>query len=673
MAARLIQERDELVASGKRPHRVTEFFAGFAENSLRADLDHAAGRGMSERLRCEVRSYQLCKVDDTWAEAAHRDVSCFGQRATAAKIPYIAASQRLGQTLASVDKMSQAELRQFHECMRKRKAIGQLSPGPAKVLRPARMKPRALASRVYRFDAAALRDWGAEVGGALALLDDRPAKRRSIATRLQIDYLASAIADGELLSLPLVTEEVLARAQHTALVDMPALFHQEQDSKDSFFTIVDKGAGRKKQLRTAAQSQDAMARPVSLQRMAWWPAGVEREGERLVYHDGYPQIVDLLQLAPWLVMRGGLRRWRTAESGVVGCLALSEPEVVSAPTDWRLEETPALCLLESLALAGWMRGPPPLQHTVVSAKQFQVKDPIASRAYLRCLLGLDGLLGKMPFLRSDQPATYYSCVLASEQPRIIPCDRSPAEYKQLLASSLDESRLALLDDDRVDVAGPASPTSSDEVVVTVSTRATRGNPCVANLRRARGRGAKQEDWGSLVWSAAPAPQAKPALQDARNAATQQCEQAALEGPVSNSGAASSSDQAPPAAEPAGPAVELAALPLGDSNPTRKRSILEGSEVVEEAHGVFGQPGSYRRLIVSCAHHGTKKGSCRKTRSFGVRSSAQDLGDLEPYAFLGLWLREHAEFADSAAHKKYAPTAAQVRAYASEKAWLPAAV
>ena len=32
MAARLIQERDELVASGKRPRRVTEFFVGFAED-----------------------------------------------------------------------------------------------------------------------------------------------------------------------------------------------------------------------------------------------------------------------------------------------------------------------------------------------------------------------------------------------------------------------------------------------------------------------------------------------------------------------------------------------------------------------------------------------------------------------------------------------------------------
>ena len=75
MAAAWLQEHDDLVAAGQRPHRVTQFFCSRQDASLRADMQsHAAGRGMSDRLRCEIRAYQLCKVDDTWAEAAHRDI-----------------------------------------------------------------------------------------------------------------------------------------------------------------------------------------------------------------------------------------------------------------------------------------------------------------------------------------------------------------------------------------------------------------------------------------------------------------------------------------------------------------------------------------------------------------------------------------------------------------------
>ena len=66
------------------------------------------------------------------------------------------------------------------------------------------------------------------------------------------------------------------------------------------------------------------------------------------------------------------------------------------------------------------------------------------------------------------------------------------------------------------------------------------------------------------------------------------------------------------------------------------------------------------------HHATKGAPCRKTRAFGVRSVGQlGLGDAEPYAFLGAWLREHASFKDSEAHKRFTPIGQQVVAYATE--------
>ena len=58
--------------------------------------------------------------------------------------------------------------------------------------------------------------------------------------------------------------------------------------------------------------------------------------------------------------------------------------------------------------------------------------------------------------------------------------------------------------------------------------------------------------------------------------------------------------------------------------------------------------------------------CRKTRAFGVRSGGHlGLGDVYPHALLGSWLRDHASFKDSEAHKRFTPSGQQVRAYATE--------
>ena len=664
----MLAEHDDLVASGRCPHRVTAYFAGSEEGSLRLDMEeHAAGRGMSDRLLCEVRAYQLCKVDDTWAEAVHRDVSAFGKRATAAKAPYIAAAHRMGQTLASVDKMKPAELSQFHKCMRKYKAIGQANATRAKRLRSVHKKLGTLLGQIYRCDSSACRDWTSQLGSAIKLLEDRPAKRRSVGERLQLEYLDSVISDGALLSLPEAQLAIMDQAREAPLADLPIVLQQRPAFADAFFVIVDEAAGRKKQLRTAAsEAQRGMAKPVSVQRMTRWPAEIDQDGSgTLLYHDGFPHIVDLMSLAPWQVLRGGLRQWQTAESTVAGCLTLLASEAVSAQSGWQRDGTPTLCLLEDLARAGWARGKPPSEHTLVSSKTFAVKDPMASKAYLRCLLGLESLVceDKMSCLRSDQPAMYYACVLASEQPQMVPCGQRPAEYRKLLNVAPDEA-LAALQHGEPSPASPAASSDSIEFCVPLE------DDCVAKRAapgrgrgRGRGRGGVrtkplEEDWGALVWVAQP-----PDPQSGAGTPLGQSQSSA--GPAGGSGAASSSDPLPPAAESALVAVGPGEQAAGQQEAPR-RVILEGVEVHEEAHGVLGQPGSYRRLIIRCPHHGHNKAPCRKTRSFGVRSAIKSgLGDMEPYAFLGCWLRGHARFADVADHKKWGPTSAEVQSYANE--------
>ena len=85
-----------------RPHRVTELLVGAGPASLRADMeDHARGQPMSPALWEEVLSYSLAKIDETWVEAAHRDLSSHNKRAPASNLPFASASQRVGSILAS--------------------------------------------------------------------------------------------------------------------------------------------------------------------------------------------------------------------------------------------------------------------------------------------------------------------------------------------------------------------------------------------------------------------------------------------------------------------------------------------------------------------------------------------------------------------------------------------
>ena len=97
----------------------------------------------------------------------------------------------------------------------------------------------------------------------------------------------------------------------------------------------------------------------------------------------------------------------------------------------------------------------------------------------------------------------------------------------------------------------------------------------------------------------------------------------------------------------------------------------GFPVYEEKRGVADTPGSYHRLAVSCTCHGRKAGSCKKTRAFSDRVGQKSgLGDMEPYAFLGAWLRARDRFDTAEAHKRFLPDADEVLAYAKERHWCP---
>ena len=644
-ATRLLKKYDELVTSGQQPRRVTNFFCADRDGSLRADMNqHVVGWGMSGQLQREIRSYQLAKVDDTWAEAAHRNVSGFYRRTSYAKVAFTAASQRLNQTLASVDAMDAGEREFFYHCMRRCKAIGQQLPRRAQKLQGATPKRAALSGFVYRSDSSALRNWGAVLGTALSCLPEKQQLRRSLASRLQTEFLASVVTDGEVLSVPQLSDAKFGQLGHLALEQRPVFLLQTPLEERLFFMVVDKRAKRKKQLRTAALA-DRMAMGVSLQRLELWPDGEDgATGSTLAYHNGNPSVVDLVGLADWRVLRSGLCRWRSALASVPGCISLFGASTIDPARGWRDDSTPTLVLLEDLASCGWARGRVPEEHTLDSDKLFDVLDPLASKAYLRCLLGLSELLasGQLKSLRSDQLPGYYMCVLASDDPGSVPLGHTCGQYQLLLTRpDADAPPTVQADEDASNSEGSAS---SGEVVVHV--RAAGKAVAKSKRRRARegsSRVVQQQEWLDLVGMAT--------VKQPRSTPPTVSPSAPVHTHEASGAASSSGQQVGVSSGQQCPHVPAASAPqAAGSSWQGQRVLLEGVEVHEEAHGPCGQPGSYRRLVVMCPGHAGKRCKCRKTRSFSERLGKQSgLGDLEPYAFLGLWLREHGRFEDAASH------------------------
>ena len=422
---------------------------------------------------------------------------------------------------------------------------------------------------------------------------------------------------------------------------------------------------------TSGRLSRRMCHPVAIQDLTWWPTGSE-QGEIAMYFHGAPRVVDLLSLAPWPALRCGMRRWQVGEAAARGCVALREPALVAPRPALVDADTPAVVLLERLAIAGWTRGKPPLEHTLATPKQFLVKDPIRSKTYMQCLLRLPELVGEgrqLDTLRSDQPRMYYSCVLANKEGHLVPLGQKARCYAALMAIC-DQAPEQQGQDD-MSVGSGKSGGSSDEFMVVAPSpdrRGQRGRGRGRGGQRAERSAAAEPDWCSLVLATPPAPPAveRPeALEDAPPGA------ASSSGEVTAPpGAASSSGEV---AAPLGAASAFVAVPQPREGVLRRTrnwemQFLEGAAVSRDIHFSPGQPGHYDRLVVKCARH-----QVIKTRSFDVKAAAKlGLGDAEPYAFLGAWLRQCELCPSAAAHKGFVPTAEQVRSYVASQKWqLPA--
>ena len=144
-------------------------------------------------------------------------------------------------------------------------------------------------------------------------------------------------------------------------------------------------------------------------------------------------MVGLVALVPWLVWRGGLRKWTKHTDVENGCVVLGACEDIAA-RQWSLAapETPAVIILEELNQKCWIRGKAPKPRSAFSRRVYSHRCPLARKPYLQRLATLDVLLMEgLPALQPQLPMGYYRFLFSSESPGQVPVLHITQEYNML--------------------------------------------------------------------------------------------------------------------------------------------------------------------------------------------------------------------------------------------------
>ena len=237
----------------------------------------------------------------------------------------------------------------------------------------------------------------------------------------------------------------------------------------------------------------------------------------------------------------------------------------------------------------------------------------------------------------------------------VPLDTSEKTYASMLRTVGEEAELGQLED----APQQANPQANWQIVMHFD---EDFDPPPAPKRRAGNRaGAKQKakrDWVNLMC---------PGLHDGETgelwqgqAVGQPPEMLPLaDAPPVAAGAASSASNEQQG-RPSQPGQQ------GRAGQRRKKDLanetdtyVEGVKVKVNRHGNIGQgqPGFYERVLATCP-----KCKVLRQRSFSANLE-NGLGELEPYAYVGAWLRRCSDFASPDEHKAYKPSPAEVQEYA----------
>ncbi len=654
-ARAFLQKYDASVADANlRPfvHRVSHYLAGRRDGPLRGMMEqYADGRPLALDLHTEIMAYKMCLIDDTVIESGHGEVHWAMSTGRRSSVPLWSAHLRHDENT----RLIQENVDRFdfwYKYSGMIAANASVSPRPRKM----RLTHQAVKHRTYRLREFALADVSEHCPDLRAHLPLEPRERKRMAIKLQSDYLRCVMLLGDACSLPLAEGHVVSEDKSLHPIVAGMMF--EEVCGDCFcFQVIDWDFLRKKHVMTTAMRQQRLsALPAIVQHYGVWnkqhrypPAGME------CFPEGPPEMVDLLRIAPWPVLRTSLRLWSVGASDVQGCVALSGSRLVSG-IEWDLlsPDTPALIILESLLNDGWAIGDRTEPHAIHDGQRVIASvDCVDCKCYLQCLVAMHTLEQRgLQTLPIHQHNLYYKLVLGSERPADIACGQPVKAYAALLAGGVAASALevhAAIAQDHIE----DRPFSCRNLALPEPTTRRTVHSSAIGAR------VPQEERVALMNLAWAQPSLATSAEDA--APSQDVPPAEPLRAAEMAQGHGGFDDPPTDDVPFTASGSLTALPA---------SWVEGQPVHCEVRNVPGE-AHYRRYSVRCplsctAHAG--KTPCMKRRGAGPAQCAR-FGDLEPIAFLGAWLKSAPRHLNRAAHVNSAPTPQQVEAYMRHRGWL----
>ncbi len=659
IAAKIIGDFDAAVEAGHPVHRVSEYFCGRGDHTLRGDLErHARGEGMTQLLRREIHSYMACRLDDTVSESPHRDVSGVASRARAGKMPWWSASVRLKQNLA----MAADPVRERALCSAWPKWKTLLTTQEAVAPRVA-LKDRLFLQAVHRAGPFGLVDCS-----RIRALDRRDPCTEAFRANeaalpmsarlwrdLRREFARAVLSNGVVYTAMLPDSgppDALAMSSDTVPVRSKAVAH---------FRVLDVAVAAKKHNHTLRWLRvRSMAMPVSLQKLS--AVGPATATQCTLIPDGVPEIVDILAYLPWAAIRGNLREWSTVRPSVTtkSAVDVSDPVVVS-DRQWNLTDrgAPMVVLVDTLLARGWraVASPQrcPRSYSPASPRLVFALSRLRRqwKPLLQCLLSLDVLAEKAvveELLAREKPG-YYRALL--DKLEGVEGDRALVDSgNSSAAAGVLQGSVAPLETDVPDLIDEPlrcrrGPAQLQEPVAAVAVASPTSVAADSPLRPRRD----------------PRPVAQPPAQEAFTGLwrpealllQQPQEERGRSSSNSSSGSTSSSSVSPTAsARP--PAVAPRGARQGGMT-------VEGVAVTLDIHeGAAGRCG-YRRLVVKCPVHP----GCKKYRNTGA-SQTMHFGAQEPLWYVGAWVRRALESADRAEHMAYYPSLEDVRNYSETGDW-----
>lgn len=657
-----------MVARGNSVHRVAEYFAGKDTWCLREDMDLLANTNQfTQRLAIEVAAYSSGLVDETAVEAVHRDVSREGERVTYRTFPYIAASLRLVQNLGEIERYGDAYREVLERHFDNVTAIARKDPTRACKNKSIRsMSRQDLYNIVYRCGRQQFINFGIFEDRMNVFMPKGKGKTLTSWSRLCVDHLRTVVRKNAFLSIADVEDHAIQDLKDVGGDAGRAIMLMEHGTTElNFFQILDADY-KKKSLRLVKGSLrdkiKCMVHPVQVQRYEAFTGGGRGDDpsahtERLVLPSGDPEILDLPTMAPWPVFRLALCMWTPTSSTFAGVLALRQPQRLGALVDQiGNSEASAIVLLEKLFHGGWTFAPHedicPAIHDLDTPKVFWTNNPVTSKPYLRCLLALEDLIqsGRCSGLHSQRPVSYFTALLGPSsdapplaiegQPVDLPPKRKRAGPQPLQARTkrrtlADSGVVNELEQALVGLRVPLAATPHEEPSSPLPLQDQAGALAQQQLPHPLQGNPPAEPYATAVVAVAMGPSsssapAAPPLPLAPHLAEEQAGEDAAEGPEY------------------GPHMYV--LPVQ----------LEGQSVRLEKHDYIQ---AYRRISVKCPCrlHGAK---CAKKRNVGP-DQTKDLGALEPYAYLGAWLKKAALFDLASEHVRFKPSQSEVEAYFRE--------